>query len=80
MKTERWQALHAQATGSYVVQIDIRELESLCLAALNLRMLVDAVRLQAARVTILDEGKRFLDLVEGIPVIEGSLPEVPPCS
>lgn len=81
MNVARWQKLHAQATGSYVVQVDIRELEYLCNAALNLRMLVEAVRLQAKIITVADERNRFLELVADIEVLDGPLPpEAAPCS
>jgi len=73
MNLQRLDELAAKAAGSYVVHIDLRDLAELCEAARNLRMLVDAVRLLAARITILDEGNRFLELVADIPVVEGEL-------
>jgi hypothetical protein len=74
MNTTRWQQLDEMSRRSYVTQVDLRELAVLTRAAMDLRMLVDAVRLLAGNLTINDERERFLDLISEIPVIEGELP------
>lgn len=74
MNTDKWNELRAASERSYVTHIDLRDLAYLTEAALNLRMLVDAVRLLAEQITINDERQRFLDLIAGIEVLEGDLP------
>jgi hypothetical protein len=66
--------LRSKVESSYVQQIDLRDLESLCQAALDLRRLVDAIREFAPGVTIEPERMRLLELVDGIDVLQGELP------
>lgn len=74
MNTTIWQELHAKTQRSYVANIDLRDLDALLRSALDLRMLVDAIRLYAKDITILDEGARLLDLIADVRVMEGPLP------
>jgi hypothetical protein len=59
---------------SYVATIDLRDLDELCQSTLDLRMLVDAVRLQADRITLRAEATPFYELCGDIRVVQGELP------
>jgi hypothetical protein len=74
MNIDQWAELHKKTESSYVAKIDLRDLTVLLRAAMDLRMLVEAIKLYAPNISVRDEATRLLELVEGVELLDGPLP------
>lgn len=66
MEAKKLEQLSAKCDQSYVAHVDLRDLRELCDAALQLTWLRNAIVEAAEHITIFDERKRVLDLLDKV--------------